>query len=159
MRKGSLMDLPFVLVMLLSGALTIFVVYLVISSIYAAWPASMVTSRGILQRGLEMFTIFDYMFLVFAVSLGMFTVVAAFFVESHPIFFIFSFIIMLPIVILTSAQITNVFDAFATSTVFTAVSNQFPMIVIFMRNLPLFMLSLGSILAILMYAKPGGGKA
>ncbi|GAI36242.1 unnamed protein product, partial [marine sediment metagenome] len=75
------MDLPFVLVVLLSGALTIFVVYLVISSIYAAWPASMTTSRAILGRGLEVFGIFDYMFLVFAVSLGMFTVVAAFFVD------------------------------------------------------------------------------
>lgn len=158
--KGSITDFPVIMALLLSGALSIFLVYYVLSAMSSAWPVALTGAESayVLTTGLAAFTVFDYMFIFLAVGLGLFTVVSGFFIDSHPIFFAFSVLLLLPIVILTSAQITNVFNEIAISADMVAVSNQFPYIVLFMRNLPLFFLVMGILVAIAVHGKPGGGS-
>lgn len=158
--KGSITDFPVIMALLLSGSLTIFIVYYVLNAFYAAWPAAIAGPESVyvLTTGIAAFSVFDYMFVFLAVGLGMFSVVSGFFIDSHPIFFAFSVLLLLPIVILTSAQITNVFNEIAMSPQIVATANQFPYIVLFMRNLPLFFLVMGILVAIAVHGKPGGGS-
>lgn len=156
--KGSMLDLPVIMALMLSGAIMIWIVYLILSSMYAAWPVGG-ESLDILETGIQTFSLFDTVFLMLAVGLGMFTIVSAFFIDSHPVFFVFSALIMLPIVILTSAQITNVFVEFATAVPFQPVTAEFPFIYTIMINLPLFMLVIGIFTAIVMHSKSGGMNA
>lgn len=153
-----MLDLPVILAVLFGGALTIFVVYFIIMSLSNAWPAAAgPESAAILSKGVVALQTFDYMFVIFAVGLGMVTIISGFFIDSHPAFFAFSALLLIPIIILTSAQITNAFDAVASSTFMIPVSNQFPYIVMFMRNLPLFCLIIGIVTAVVTHGKPGGG--
>jgi len=154
--KGSMLDLPVIISLLLGGAMTILLVFFVVSEITNNFPATETDALYVLQKGVSAVNVFDYMFVFFAVGLGMFSVISAFFIDSHPIFFILSVIILIPIVILTSAQMTNAFDAFISTSVFSSVANSFPYTVLLMRNLPLFCLILGILVAIVMHGKSGG---
>lgn len=154
--KGSILDLPVISAMLLGSALVIFIVYLVLTNFFAAWPAAG-ASYDILEKGVEAFGMFDYMFLFFATGLSAFSIISAFFVNSKPIFFVFS-VFMLALVILVSALVANVFYEFATSSTFSSVAIAFPYITLFMSNLPLFSLAVGLVVAIVMHGKPTGGR-
>lgn len=156
--KGTLTDLPIIMVLLFGGALTIFITYFVLGEIFAVFPTDVTQSTQIFQKGIDAFTVFDQMFLVFAIGVSMFTVISAFFIDSHPVFFIFSALLMLPIIIFGSAQVTNVFYEFATTSTFTSVSNTFPYITTFMTHLPLFFLIIGILTAVVMHAKPSGAS-
>lgn len=153
--KGSMLDLPIIMALLLGGALSIFIVYLILINFQAAWPVAGVSADN-LSTAMSGFRTFDYMFILFAVGLSGFSIMSAFFIRSHPIFFVFSAIFLLPLSILLSAQATNVFDAVATTEPFVPVSNAFPYIFMFMHNLPSFCLITGLLIAIALYAKPVG---
>lgn len=155
LMKGSMLDLPIILGLLLGGALTIFIVYFVLDAINTAWPMADV-SKTIIQTGVNSFSQFDYMFLFFAVGLCMFSVVSAFFVNSHPVFFIFS-MILLGIIVMVSAMVTNVFYEFATTSQFSSVALSFPFITTFMLYLPVICLVVGLLIAVVLHAKPPGG--
>jgi len=157
--RGSITDFPVIMALLLSGGISIFLVYLILTAISGAWPAAAgAESAAVLNAGISAFSVFDYMFVFFAVGLGAFTIISGFFINSHPVFFVFSALFLLPVCILTSAQITNAFDAFITADAIVAVANEFPYIVTLMRNLPLFFLVIGIMVAIAVHAKPGGGQ-
>jgi hypothetical protein len=156
--KGSILDLPIILVILLVGAITVFLVYYVLTAVYSVWPsttAAELQSKQLMARGIEAYTIFDQMIVVLSVGLGMFSVMSGFLIDSHPMFFIITALLLLPIIIYTSAVMTNVFDMFATTDAMISVSNTFPYTVILMRNLPLFSLILGAFIAIATHAKSG----
>lgn len=155
--KGSIQDLPLILVVMLSSGITVMVVYLLLSQFYAAWPMTG-ESLTILETGVETMQVFDYMFLFFAVSLSLVSIISAFFIKTKPIFFIFS-IILLVVVIAVSTVVTNVFDKFITTDTFLPIANNFPYTVIIMRNLPLFCLVVGIVISVVMYGKPTGGTA
>lgn len=155
--KGSLVDIPFICVMLLVGAITIFIVFLIVSTISSAWPIAG-ESKTILSAGVNSFLTFDYMLVFFGIGLGIFTIISGFMIDSHPILFVFSALILLPISIFLAAQITNIFNEIAITDAFTPVANQFPYTMIFMRSLPLFCLAIGIMTAIAVHGKPGGGS-
>lgn len=154
--KGSLLDLPIILVLVFAGAITIFIVFLVLSAVNSAWPVSGV-SKDMLQAGVNAFSVFDYMLLFFGIGLGAFTIISGFLIDSHPMLFVFSAVILLPISIFLAAQITNVFNEFASTAAFVPVANEFPYVMVFMRSLPIFCLIIGILTAIAVHAKPGGG--
>jgi hypothetical protein len=154
--RGSLLDVPIIGVILLSGAITIFVVVLMLNAINNAWPVAG-ESKAVLTAGVNSFRTFDYMFVIVAVGLGCFSIISAFFIKSHPAFYIISAILLIPVTVLGAAQITNVFMEFASSGVMVATANAFPYIVTFMQNFPTFCLVISILIAIAMYAKPESG--
>jgi len=154
--KGSLLDLPIVIVLLFAGAITIFIVFLILSSVNSAWPVAG-ESKTVLQAGVDVFSVFDYMFLFFATGLGVFVIISGFMIDSHPVLFVFSALFLLPICIFLAAQVANVFNEFATTSAFLPVANEFPYMMVFMRALPIFCLVIGILTAIAVHAKPSGG--
>lgn len=155
--KGSLLDMPVIMALLLSGAISIFVVYFILSAISANWITDVTgatESKAILTTGITAVTMFDQGFIILAVGLGCFSIVSAFFIDNMPGLYILSVLLLLPIILVTSAQISNAFYAFATSEPFIAVGNTFPMISYLMINLPLFMLGISMLVAIVIHGKP-----
>lgn len=158
--KGSVTDLPIIVVVLFGGALAIFVAYLVLSSLITAWPVGLAGSTQslyVMNAGLAALTVFDTMFLLYAFGMGMVVIVSGFFIDSHPGLFVFSVLLYLPIVIVTSAQISNAFYAIASSSTFVSISNTFPLISTLILNLPLFVLAIGILTAIVVHGKQSGG--
>lgn len=155
--KGSVLDLPFIGVALLGGAISIFFVYLMLTNFTAGLPASETEAVGVMNAGMVTFTLFDQLFMVAAVGMCIFSVISAFFVDSHPVFFIFS-VIGLMVVIFINTLLVNVFWEFATNPALIAVANNFPYIIIFMKNLPIITLLFGLLIAIVTHGKAGGGS-
>lgn len=158
--KGSVFDLPIIAIMLLVGGLSIIVVYVVLSSFTAAIPTGVTGSTealGVLNSGKAAFTAMDTAFLLLGVGLCLVSVISAFYINSHPAFFIFS-IIGLVVVILINTMVANVFNEFATNSAIVAYANDFSFMVLFMQNLPVISLVFGIMIAILTHAKPGGGS-
>lgn len=153
--KGSLLDLPVMLALLLAAGITIYLSYYVLSAISAAWPVPG-DSQTVLDDTVTTFQVFDQMFVFFAVGLGAFVIISGFYIQTHPVFFFFGAIILIPVVVMTSAQISNAFYSFAITPEISTVTTQFPLTYTFIMNLPLFMLVIGVFVAIVMYGKPGG---
>jgi hypothetical protein len=158
--KGSVTDLPILIALIFSGAITIFIVYLVLGAVATAWPAAgpgYAQSKYVLDQGLAALGLFDNMFLLYAFGMGMVVIISGFFIDSHPGLFVFSVFLYLPIVIVTSAQITNAFYAIATTSTFTAIAETFPLTTLLILNLPLFILVIGILTAIVVHGKTSGG--
>jgi len=155
--KGSVLDLPIIAIILLGGVIAVIVGFMVFSSINNAWPAAAgVQSKYVLNKAVSTFTLFDQVFLMGAMGLCIFSIISAFYVNSHPVFFIFS-MIGLGVVILINTVIANVFWEFVNAPAIATYANSFPFMVTFMKNLPLISGIVGLLIAIATHGKPGGG--
>lgn len=150
--KGTILDLPVTMAMMLSGAFTILIVALVLVNFQSAWTFGG-EAKTVIDKGVAAFGIFDQVFIVYAVGLGLFSVISAFYVNSHPVAYIFS-MVMLGIVVMVSAMVSNAFDIFANNLALAPVIGDYTYIVLLMRNLPLFFLVLGLMIAVAMHGKP-----
>lgn len=102
------------------------------------------------------FQVFDYGLMMVMVGIGMATMISAFFIRSHPIFFIASLMILV-IVIIVSAPISNALMGFATSDSISDESDRYPITVWILGNLPMIATVFGIIVIIALYAKGSGG--
>lgn len=160
MKKGSVEDVVVIIVLLMAGILTVLICTKVLTEYAVAWAAftADVGSNAILTSGIQSMYTFDYMIVFFAFGLAIFSIISAFFIRSHPAFFGIS-VFLLAIEIFAAAQVTNILDKFITTTEFATIANNFPYIVTLTRNLPIFTLVVGILIAVVMYGKPqiGGG--
>lgn len=151
MKKGSVLDVTFILPLIGVGIISVFVVAVILVSMEAAWPFTG-ESLTVLQTGISAIYIFDQMIIWFAVGTSIFAIASAYFSRSHPIFFVFS-MILLSLVIFFSAQLANALNAFIITGAFATIANNFPLVVTLVRNFPLFAMLIGILVAIAMYAK------
>lgn len=156
--KGSMLDIPIIIAVLAGGIIAVILGAYVLGEFSSAWTFGGDT-QTILDAGINAFNVFDYMIVFFAVGVSLFSVASAFFIRTHPIFFIFS-VVLLGIVIMFSAQVSNALDIFLTVPLLAATVNDFPLTLTLARNLPFFSLIVGIMIAIAMYGKSGdtGGR-
>jgi len=154
--KGSMLDTIPMMALFLAGSLAILICLQVLTAFDSNFPVDAQTPHAqyVINRGLETFSMFDYMFLFYTIGIGLFVIVSSFFIDTHPVFFVFGVLLLLPIIIFMGAQISNIFYEFATADVMASVANQFPYTVIIMSNLPTYFLLIGLLIAIVMYVKP-----
>lgn len=158
MKKGSMEDLAVILCLIMAAVLVVLICTKVLTVYTAAWPFAG-DSATVLAKGVTAMYTFDYMVVFFAFGLAIFSIISAFYIRSHPAFFGIS-VLLLAVLIFASAQVTNILDKFITTTEFATVANNFPYVVALTRNLPMFTLVVGILIAIVMYGKPsvGGGQ-
>lgn len=101
------------------------------------------------------FSILDYGAVFIIIASGLATVVFAFFIRTHPIFFVVSLILMI-IVVMVSGPVTNAFMGFAQDDDIADTANDFPMTLEFMGILPYTVLAFAVLIVIGLYVKPGG---
>lgn len=91
---------------------------------------------------------FVFIGLVFA------TVITAYFIQSHPIFFVIS-LGLLVFIILITGPLVNIFNAFAGEDVFANVVNNYNISIAMMQNLPTLILIAAMIILVALYGKHG----
>jgi len=154
--KGSVLDLIIVFVIL---GITMFGLVMGLK-IYNEgfadkWPTTAVgnaTKTGMLAS----LDVINYGMLFLAIGLVVSLVVSAFFIETHPIFFLVS-VIMLIVVVVASAPVSNAFMEMATSDSLSTEAAQYDIATHVVGNIPLIAVVGGSLVIIALYAKPGGG--
>jgi hypothetical protein len=83
------------------------------------------------------------MFLFIFIGFWLASMVGGYFVDSHPIFFIFTLVITIFLGFI-GAVYTNIFIEFAEMSTFSGIAESYTSILFVMRNLPLFLVA-GSI--------------
>ena len=96
-----------------------------------------------------------FLFIFFGSIFGI--IISSFFINTHPGFFIF-FLIATIIVIVITAIISNVITSFGESAELVSTWNLYPGIQAIVNNLPLIILVVAIIVAVILFARPGGSS-
>lgn len=97
-------------------------------------------------------TIMDNAFILIFVLSWLAILVASYFIDTSPIFFIFGFVLIL-FVIIVGAIMGNVYADLLTQTEFSGYENLFPKTHFIMNNIVLVLLGVASSVLLLLYAK------
>jgi hypothetical protein len=153
MPKGTILDLPVIVIMLFALGVSIFFGYKLLLEFISGTEGYLNPSNiALLERGKTAMQVFNYGFLFITVGFGIGAIIGAFMLDTHPIFLPFS-IMMFIIFLFITAQFTNVFYEIASLVEFTAVTDAFPVIVTVFKNLPLILAVFGVIMLIVMFGK------
>lgn len=104
------------------------------------------------DQGIATYKMLDAGTVVITIGFSFASMIAAFFIKSHPIFYVFTFIVSL-FLIMISAQLTNMWYEFASMDQFSSIISDLPMTVSVMQNLPKIMLGVSAIIAVLTFSK------
>lgn len=109
-------------------------------------------SKNITGQGIVAIQGFDNLSILVLIGLTLYIIVSAFFINSHPVFFVIGVMALLIVIPLT-ALVSNVFQRIAGEPEFSDYSNNFVVIPYIMSHLPLFFLIIGILALIGIYAK------
>jgi len=99
---------------------------------------------------------FDGGFLLMFILLYIFVLTSAWFVDTHPLFFIFT-ILLLVFVLIVGAVLTNSWEEIIGDGDFGAVSASFPIMSFILSHLVETVLAIGASIAFVLYGKSSGG--
>lgn len=158
-KKGSVLDiLPIILI---GGMLSIGLL-LSHASLGELREANNATgtpqiNESYLDQAEQALGIFDAGYILVIGALFVTTIILAFYIPSHPVFFIVS-LFALAISIWVSAEFSNLFWRAANTAALSDSANFFSTIVLYMKNQPLIIGVFGFLLIIVMYAKTGSNQ-
>ena len=112
-------------------------------------------TSALLQSGEDFVNNLDYVFAIVFIGAGIVAVILSFFVESHPVFFIFAFILAI-ILVFVGTYLRDWFLSIISNSELSSVANRFPITTTIMQYYPLAILVIILIIAFVMYAKGGG---
>lgn len=155
-KKAGVMDIIFILVFLFITAICTFTGYMVYNK-YQERTAEIETFNNSLTARIDettyaTLTAMDYLFIFIFAGLIIMAIVSTFTIQTHPVFFFVS-IMLLIITIILAAPLSNIFEGIANESAFANASNNYTVIPYFMNRLPFFMLIVGAITFIALYAK------
>lgn len=157
MAKGFIvLEIAIILVIALVLSVTIFVAGMINNAVIDKFDEKNVSSQYNRQAGYALDALATGFSLII-VGLFLGAAILAYFLTEHPIFAFFS-IILLVVMIIISAIISNVFESFSSSSVFTSQTSQYTILTEIMSKLPIITLILGSIIIIAMFAKSREGQ-
>lgn len=150
--KGSVTDIIFISIFLtVFGVVVIFSYYILNQFIGIGLNDTILNNTG---NGLKLF---NYGFLVLTFASGVASIIGAFMLDSHPVFFvIFTFIFLVFLVI--SVVLSNVFDEIITQTQLVGSASVFDKIVLVLRNLPLVVTVWFVLVTLALYGKMSGSR-
>ncbi len=149
--EGSMWDMPIAALYFLIAGIILAIMFILAPQIVAANPhifsgvfSSVITTLDILVVGV---------FLVF-IFMNLIPIVAAYFVKTHPVFFIISLLVLM-VEMLIYYTVSSVFTAFISASVLVTVGNSYlSLLVTVFANLPLIALVFSILLLIAQYSKP-----
>ena len=159
MRKGSLLDIFLIPVILFVFGISIIVASLILGNMSSLSIFSGSTGTSIYNNANTAVGTFNWTFIFVAVVLGLGSIAMGFMYPSHPILFVFGVIILATSMIVTP-QISNAFGTFASNSEISSTASNFNMITWFMSNsLPIFMTVIGGLMLIALFSKIRQGNA
>jgi len=153
-KKGSLQDLIYIGVGLVSIAITLLLAFTIAANYNTniqADPAMPATAKTASNTITGYFVgVGDHVFLFITIGLSLAALVLASLVRVHPVFFVF-FIIALVILIYVSGIFTNIYEEMAASPQLAPQANQLLFTSFVMSRLPFFIGVIGILLMLVMY--------
>jgi hypothetical protein len=110
------------------------------------------TSMEIIQSGQTTMRAFDSLFVLLTFGMMLATVISAFFVRTHPVFFVLSLLLML-LVLPMMAIFSNIFEEFATHQDLLQAASDYPLMQSIWGSLPTITLVFIIVTAIVLYSK------
>lgn len=151
--KGSVVSLFYVGIgLLITSIIIIFMVFSITEFKSQILESGIDMDVTYLEKGLNTYKLFNGAFVLITIASGSASIVASFMIKTHPIFFVFTWILTI-ILLLISAQYTNMWYEFASRAEFTTLLTDYPMMISVMKNLPIIMLGFATVVAIVMYSK------
>ena len=157
MRKGSLFDMLWIVVFMFTLAIFIIIgtmFYFKLNEAMQSAPGISDSGKTIMTRTHDRFiSWFDYLFLTVFVGVYLLSLVLAFQIDVHPIFFPLSLVFFIALVIV-AAVIGNAFYSFASSSDISTYSSQYTIIPFIMNNYVKIIIVMAFGLAWIMWGKP-----
>jgi len=150
-RKGSILDIPMIVIVLFAFAFTILIGSVILSEFRSTNTNNALgMDDTIIMGGVNALSSLDYMFVFATFGLGIATVILAFFIRTHPIMFFFLLILTAIFVIIT-VFFTNAFVMIGENEKMAATAANFPLIDAVMKNLPLIITIIAFILMMALF--------
>jgi len=153
--KGSITDLGFIIIGVIMVGFSAFLALTILTSLNTV---DVLINNDIanktIQDAFHAFSVLDASFLFLVIGLGLASAISAFFIKTHPLFFIVSFIAWV-IMFSIAAIFSNVFIEIISASVFVPISSSLSNIEFIGSNLPYLVAVLGAIIMIALYAKGG----
>lgn len=152
--KGSVLDVLFIFTIIFVTAVVAIFGTLVVTEMNTrlqtidSIPA---VAKNAAQGGVDFFVYWDPIIMIFLGGLMVATLVAATQLNAHPVFFVGAFMFLI-VTVLVGAQFSNMFLEFANNSAITSASIQFPLVVQFFQNGPLFLAGFTFLLLVVMFA-------
>lgn len=150
--KGTVLDLFVVMALLLSSFIGILVAYYLLDIFQSRGYVTQTEGVNVISKGILATKLWDYAFLLFTVGLGIATIIGAFLIKTHPIFFFIS-LISLIFVLIVSPQVSNVAYSFSHTDLMSSTADYYPIMLKIMDNLPLILFGFGLLIMLALYAK------
>lgn len=150
-KRGSLLDMFLIVGVLFAVAISILIGRVVFTEFadYDTIQAD-TNSKAIVDQGTDtLYQSLDGMFSILFIGVFIVTAILAYMTRSHPAFFPVSAFIVLPLLVLISAIISNVYEEVVSNGTFAAENGI--MAAYIMGYLPFFMFGYGIILLVVMY--------
>jgi hypothetical protein len=161
-KKGSIVDVAFLLVAILGIAIFILIVGYIFPQITGAIKTNSpignnTASVAALDSSDNIISRFDYIFLTIFVGLSISVLISSFFIDSSPIL-IPVYIIALGILIIFAVVAENIYESFAESATFAATAATHPITNYVMSHLIMVAIGVGVLSMVLIFAKPKGNS-
>jgi len=158
-NKGNIIDLLFIMIVVFVA-----VFGMVVSALFANIVNTSVSSMGPTINTTHMersaTTVFNMDIAVIALFFGMVlaSVVSAYYVGSHPFFFIFSVVFLLILMVIAGVLSNTVDDVMDSSSVLSGIADRMPYTMYVGRNLPYLMLFSFVLIGLALYAGKGSSE-
>jgi hypothetical protein len=155
--KGSVMDLLYIFVFLLFFSTCTLVAFVINANVGPQLNALSPGGAAAIASGTTALIAWDGLFVIITFGMIMAAFVLAYFIDSHPVMFIVSFIVLI-FVVMISAVLSNVYQSMkAASPDFVTAAASYPLMTQIWLQLPTIAAISGVIILILAYSKLRGG--
>lgn len=156
--KATMTDIPFIILSVFIIGMSLFLGYALLDEVS---KAEILTNNTVANKTINQakfaYSVFDGAMLFLIIGFGLASGISAFFVRTHPIFFIFSFIVWL-ISFVIAAIFSNIFAELAATGPLLSISGILTNTVLVITNFPYIVALIGAIILIAMYAKRRSDK-
>lgn len=153
-KRGDVYNMLYGMVILFILAVTILIASKVIGNVSSNLSGKLgTTGEGILTASQSAITGLNYLFIFIFAGITIALLVGAFLIKTHPIFFFALSFIFFLILIILSAQFSNIYESISTSSQLSSEADSFGVQNYIMAHLPLFELIVYVSVSILFYAK------
>lgn len=156
-KKGSVLDLGFIVIILFVTAIVMFVMHFVFNQLHDATIDDGTfendnKSKDIMNTGKNLMDSWDYMFVFIMIGLLIMAGVTVFALKTHPIFYVGAFLII-AVMIIVAGILADSFTEFKTDDAFTNETATYVSASYVMGNFPTYILIIGGVIALMLYGK------
>jgi len=155
-KKGNVADLPLIPIVIFIMGVFIVSAYMVSDQIRDGVNARITNTESVtnIDKANDALLNFDYVFVITTAGLILTTVVSAFFIRSHPIFFGVSSLLMF-IFMIPSVLLSNAFERFEAQSQVADIMSNFTLISYFLDKLPWIFAVTAVLVFIVLFLKRG----